>query len=59
MSAEDKATGKSETITITAEKGRLSQDDIKRMVLEAAEFADEDKKVKDRIDGRNGVESYC
>ncbi len=59
VSAEDKATGKSEKITITAEKGRLSQDDIERMVREAEEFADEDKKVKDRIDSRNGLEGYC
>jgi heat shock protein 5 len=40
VSAEDKGTGKSEKITITAEKGRLSQDDIERMVREAEEFAD-------------------
>ncbi|RLN61933.1 hypothetical protein BBJ29_008733 [Phytophthora kernoviae] len=58
VSAEDKGTGKAETITITAEKGRLSQDEIDRMVQEAAEFADEDKKVKDRIDGRNALEGY-
>ncbi|KAI9989718.1 hypothetical protein PInf_020004 [Phytophthora infestans] len=58
VSAEDKGTGKAETITITAEKGRLSQEEIDRMVQEAAEFADEDKKVKDRIDGRNGLEGY-
>jgi len=59
VSAEDKGTGKSEKITITAEKGRLSQDEIERMVREAEEFADEDKKVKDRIDSRNGLEGYC
>ncbi|KAG6597739.1 Luminal-binding protein [Phytophthora cinnamomi] len=58
VSAEDKGTGKAETITITAEKGRLSQEEIDRMVQEAAEFADEDKKVKDRIDGRNALEGY-
>ena len=40
VSAEDKGTGKSEKITITAEKGRLSQDDIERMVREAEEFAE-------------------
>merc|ERR1712210_257867 len=39
VSAEDKGTGKSEKITITAEKGRLSQEDIDRMVREAEEFA--------------------
>merc|ERR1711957_814953 len=58
VSAEDKGIGKAEKITITAEKGRLSEDEIERMVKEAEEFADEDKKVKDRIDSRNGLESY-
>merc|ERR1712170_261653 len=43
---------------ITAEKGRLSEDEIERMVKEAEEFAEEDKKVKERIDARNGLESY-
>merc|ERR1712022_98592 len=59
VSAEDKGTGKAEKITITAEKGRLSEEEIERMVQEAEEFAEEDKKVKDRIDGRNGLEGYC
>jgi len=58
VSAEDKGTGKAEKITITAEKGRLSEEDIERMVKEAEEFAEEDAKVKDRIDGRNGLEGY-
>lgn len=59
VSAEDKGSGKSEKITITAEKGRLSEDDIERMVQEAEEFAEEDKRTKQRIDGRNALESYC
>merc|ERR1711901_8063 len=59
VSAEDKGTGKSEKITITAEKGRLSEEEIERMVEEAEQFAEEDKKVKDRIDGRHGLEGYC
>jgi len=58
VSAEDKGTGKAEKITITAEKGRLSEEEIERMVREAEEYADEDKKVKERIDARNGLESY-
>mmetsp|Transcript_18734 Transcript_18734/g.24405 ORF Transcript_18734/g.24405 Transcript_18734/m.24405 type:complete len:515 (-) Transcript_18734:145-1689(-) len=58
VSAEDKGTGKAEKITITAEKGRLSDEDIERMVREAEEFADEDKKVKERIDAKNGLEGY-
>ena len=59
VSAEDKGTGKAEKITITAEKGRLSAEEIERMVKEAEEYADEDKKSKDRIDGRNALEGYC
>jgi heat shock protein 5 len=58
VSAEDKGTGKAEKITITAEKGRLSEEEIERMVREAEEFAEEDKAVKERIDSRNGLESY-
>ncbi|RHY30589.1 hypothetical protein DYB32_006891 [Aphanomyces invadans] len=58
VSAEDKGTGKAEKITITAEKGRLSQEEIDRMVQEAEENAEEDKKIKDRIDGRNSLEGY-
>merc|ERR1712167_81649 len=48
VSAEDKGTGKQEKITITAEKGRLSEEEIERMVQEAEEFADEDKKDKEK-----------
>merc|ERR1711939_1109167 len=58
VGAEDKGTGKAESITITAEKGRLSEEDIERMVQEAEEFAEEDKKVKARIDAKNGLEGY-
>jgi len=58
VSAEDKGTGKAEKITITAEKGRLSEEEIERMVAEAEEFAEEDRKVKERIDAKNGLESY-
>ena len=58
VSAADKGTGKAEKITITADKGRLSQDEIERMVREAEEFADEDKKVQQRINAKNGLESF-
>merc|ERR1711865_624937 len=50
VGAEDKGTGKAEKITITAEKGRLSDEEIERMVKEAEDYAEEDKKAKDRID---------
>ena len=58
VSAADKGTGKAEKITITADKGRLSEEEIERMVKEAEEFADEDKKVQGKINARNGLESY-
>jgi len=59
VSAEDKGTGKSEKITITSDKGRLSEEEIERMVREAEEFAEEDKATKERIDARNGLEGYA
>lgn len=57
VKAEDKAAKKSESITITNDKGHLSQDEIDRMVKEAKEFAEEDKKVKEKIDARNKLET--
>ena len=58
VSAEDKGTKNVEKITITAEKGCLSKEEIDQMVREAEEFAEEDKKMKERIDSKNGLESY-
>merc|ERR1711935_380279 len=58
VGAEDKGTGKNEKITITNDKGRLSQDEIERMVQEAEEFKEEDQKVRDKIEARNALESY-
>jgi len=58
VGAEDKGTGKSEKITITNDKGRLSQEDIERMVQEAEEFQEEDKKVREKIEARNQLENY-
>merc|ERR1712017_26368 len=56
VSAEDKgASGKKANITITNDKGRLSKDDIERMVREAEQFADEDAQAKERIDAKNGL----
>merc|ERR1712224_126169 len=60
VTAEDKsASGKKANITITNDKGRLSKDDIERMVREAEQFADEDAQAKERIDAKNGLESYA
>ena len=58
VSAQDKGTGKAESITITADTGHLSQEEIDMMVKEAEKYADEDKILKDNIDCRNGLESY-
>merc|ERR1711943_179312 len=60
VSAEDKgASGKKANITITNDKGRLSEDDIERMVREAEQFAEEDKLAAEKIAAKNGLESYC
>lgn len=59
VSAGDKGTGKSESITITNDKGRLSQEEIERMVQEAEQFAEEDKMVRDKIEARNKLENYA
>jgi L1 cell adhesion molecule like protein len=58
VNAVDKAGGKSNKITITNDKGRLSKDDIERMVSEAEKFKEEDAKHKKNIDARNGFENY-
>jgi heat shock protein 5 len=58
VGAEDKGTGKNEKIQITNDKGRLSQDEIERMVKEAEEFQEEDQKVRDKIESRNQLENY-
>ncbi|KAF7116504.1 hypothetical protein CNMCM5793_004792 [Aspergillus hiratsukae] len=59
VSASDKGTGKAESITITNDKGRLSQEEIDRMVAEAEEFAEEDKAIKAKIEARNSLENYA
>merc|ERR1711865_535321 len=58
VGAEDKATGKGEKITITNDKGRLSEEQIEKMIKEAELFADEDKKVKERVDAKNSFDGY-
>merc|ERR1711874_783810 len=59
VSAQDKSTGKSNQITITNEKGRLSQAEIDRMVQEAEKFRAEDEQNKQKIEAKNGLENYC
>ncbi|KAK7931865.1 glucose-regulated protein [Apiospora marii] len=59
VSAHDKGAGKQESITITNDKGRLTQDEIDRMVAEAEKYAEEDKATRERIEARNGLENYA
>ena len=59
VQARDKGTDNVEQITITADKGRLSDEEIERMVREAEEFADEDKKIKETIEAKNGLEGFA
>ena len=59
VTAVEKSTGKNNKIVITNDKGRLSKDDIDRLVKEAEKFKDEDNKVKDRIEAKNSLEQYC
>ena len=58
VSAVEKSTGKSNKITIKNEKGRLSKDDIEKMVEEAEAHAAEDKVRMERVEKRNELESY-
>jgi len=59
VSAEDKSTGKTNKITITNDKGRLSKDDIERMVQEAEQYKQDDEQQRDRVAAKNNLESYC
>merc|ERR1712187_458094 len=56
--AQDKATNKEENIVITNDKGRLTQEEIERMIDEANERAEEDKLVRERVDARNALDGY-
>merc|ERR1712188_211750 len=58
VSAKDKNTGKEQKITITNDKGRMSADEVERMVAEAEKYSKEDEAQKSRIESKNGLESY-
>ena len=59
VTAGDKGTGKAETITITNDKGRLSQEEIDRMIAEAEKYQEEDKATAEKIAARNALENYA
>merc|ERR1712107_149871 len=58
VSAVEKGSGKQEKITITNDKGRLSKEEIDKMVNDAEKFKNEDEARKERISAKNGLESY-
>ena len=58
VSAVEKGTGKSESITVTNDKGRLSKEEIEAMIRDAEKFADQDKALKEKIDAKNSLENY-
>ncbi len=58
VSAADKGTGKSSSVTIENERGRLSQEEIDRMVADSEKFAEEDELIKKKIEARNGLENF-
>lgn len=59
VSAVDKATNKSNQITITNDKGRLSKEEIEKMVQDAERYKAEDEKQKEKIEAKNGLEGYA
>ena len=59
VSATEKSTGKSNKITIKNDKGRLSAEEIERMVSEAEEYKEEDKKIMERIESKNKLKDIC
>ena len=54
----EKGIGKSETISITNDKGRLTQEEIEQMIADAEKFADEDKAIKERVDAKHALQNY-
>ena len=58
VSANEKGTGKTETITITNDKGRLSKEEIDRMVEESEKFAEQDKAIKEKLDAKHQLDNY-
>ena len=59
VSAVEKSTGKEQKITIKNDKGRLSQDEIDRMVDEAERYKAEDEANRVRVEAKNSLENYC
>jgi len=56
VSAEEKSTNQVQSVTITSDKGRLSREEIERMVKEGEEMAEQDKEARERVTARNNLE---
>ena len=59
VSAVEKGSGSTQDITITNDKGRLSEEEIERMVREAQEFEEEDRKMRENVEARNSLEGVA
>jgi len=59
VSAEDKTTGKKNKITITNDKGRLSKEDIDRMVKDAEKYRQQDEANREKVEAKNSMENYA
>jgi heat shock protein 1/8 len=59
VNAQDKTTGKSNKITITNDKGRLSAEEVENMVRDAEKYAEADKKAREKVEAKNGLEQYA
>lgn len=59
VSAVEKSTGKSSNVTITNDKSRLTKEEIERMTRDAEQYEEEDKKFKEQVEAKNGLEAYC
>jgi len=57
--AQDKTTGKKENITITNDKGRLSKEEVEKMVKDAEKYAEDDNRAREKVEAKNGFEQYA
>jgi len=58
VNAHEKGTGSTESLTITNDKGRLTKEEIEKMIEEAEQFADQDKEIKEKLDAKHQLENY-
>ena len=59
VSAKDKGSGKSDSIVIKNERGRLSKEDFERMVADAEKFKEADEKIRKNVESKNKLEGYA